>query len=276
MVVYLAFKDGDIFPNIRELKKQMKILLTNDDGIESRSLNELWKRLAKEHDVWVVAPSEQKSACSHSINIKDAVRFKEIEPRVFACYGTTVDCVLISLRGFIKEEIDMVISGINLGPNLGTDIIYSGTAGGARQGALMGKPSIAASSYSRDEDADYTCQIGFLAKNLGLFARLWSADHFININFPLSYNNGNPVAITFPARRTYTDRLRTQEQSDGTVSIVVEGDEPGAIEEAGSDYDAVKKNKVSISPVLVHPGRLVDWENYQTATFEPWNGRCHK
>jgi 5'-nucleotidase len=253
----------------------MKILLTNDDGIGSANLTDLGKRLSAEHEVWIVAPASERSACSHSLNMRGPVLFRELGPRTFTCEGSTVDCVFIALRGFIAEGVDMVISGINLGPNLGTDIIYSGTAAGAREGAIMGKPSVAASAYSRDPLGDFKCEIEFIAKNIDVLYGLWTADHFININFPADFNNKNGVEITFPSRRLYFDRLHTERKADGIISVRVDGDEPGAVRADGSDYDAVKNNKVSISPVLVHPDSADNTDVYRNAVFNS-RGGCNR
>jgi 5'-nucleotidase len=254
----------------------MNILITNDDGIEARGLAALAMRLERDHSVFVVAPDGERSACSHSINIKGELAFRKVGSRSFACEGSTVDCVLIALRGFIREEMDMVISGINLGPNLGTDIIYSGTAGGARQGALMGKPSVALSAWSREPDADYACQAEFVARNLDLLKKLWTRDHFININFPARLDSKTRIAVTFPSKRTYYDNVKTRTGEGDTLFVSVEGDEPGALHEPGSDFDAVKANAVSISPILIHPLLMPDWESYKNAAFIPVNGGCVK
>ncbi len=252
----------------------MNILLTNDDGIESKSLVALGRKLSKQHDVWIIAPASERSACSHSINMRGPVLFRELGARTYACEGSTVDCVFIGLRGFINEGIDMVVSGINLGPNLGTDIIYSGTAAGAREGALMGKPSIAVSACSRDPNEDFGCESDFIARNIEVLRGLWSADHFININFPLRFGGDSEIEITFPSRRLYFDRLSRETGESGVISVRVDGDEPGAVHEKGSDYDAVKNDRVSISPVLVYPESRCETTGYRKAVFMPWNGGC--
>ena len=123
----------------------MRILLTNDDGIHSEGIRQLEKTLGARHELWLVAPESEKSGGSHSITLKDSIRARCMGEHRFACRGTTADCVIISLLGLIPPKVDMVISGVNHGPNLGTDILFSGTAAGARQGALMGVPSVAIS-----------------------------------------------------------------------------------------------------------------------------------
>jgi len=245
----------------------MNILVTNDDGINCKNMLNLADRLSINHNVWIVAPQTEQSGCSHSINIRKEIVFKKVRNHVFACSGSTVDCVLISLLGAIDEPIHMVVSGINPGPNLGTDILYSGTAAGARQGALMGKPSIAFSASSRDPQADLSSELEFIALNLELFGKLWTPSHFINVNFPLNMNDKTGVEITFPSQRTYNDNLVAKPGTDSSISYLVDGDEPGAIDESGSDFDAVQRNSISVSPILIRPMMHEDREPYKSARF---------
>ena len=123
----------------------MRILLTNDDSIASEGIKALISALSPAHDVWVVAPETEKSGGSHSITLRDSVRVRMVGEQRFSCRGTPADCVMIAVLGLVPRDIELVISGINHGPNLGTDILYSGTAAGARQSALMGIPSVALS-----------------------------------------------------------------------------------------------------------------------------------
>ena len=123
----------------------MKILITNDDGIFSEGITTLKNALIADHDVWVVAPDTERSGTSHAITLKDAVRMSRIDERTYSCGGTPADCVLYSLLGAVDLDPDIVVSGINHGPNIGTDIIYSGTVAAARQAALMDRPAVAVS-----------------------------------------------------------------------------------------------------------------------------------
>ena len=139
----------------------MRILLTNDDGIESPSLKFLAERLRKKHEIWIIAPDAEKSGSSHSITIKKWLKYTKIDKMVYKCSGTPVDCIILGILHLIKNKIDMVISGPNIGANLGTDIIYSGTAAAARQAALMGIPALASSLYNEEMNSTATrlCQM---------------------------------------------------------------------------------------------------------------------
>jgi 5'-nucleotidase len=127
----------------------MKILLTNDDGINSKGLLELYNRLKEFSDVSVVAPETEQSAVGHAITLSDPLRVKEITPddNFFghAVNGTPSDCVKIAVHSILKSPPDMVISGINIGSNSATNILYSGTVSAATEGTILGIPSIAVS-----------------------------------------------------------------------------------------------------------------------------------
>jgi 5'-nucleotidase len=248
----------------------MRILLTNDDGIESPGLTQLAEKLSSDHDVWICAPEGERSACSHSITLRGPIAVRKKRERVFVCDGTPADCVLISLKGLIDKSIDMVISGINAGPNLGTDIIYSGTVAAARQGALMGIPSLASSFCSREKSSSYEIPVQFLSHNAETFYRLWSKDHFLNLNFPGVMNNGMKVAVTFPSIRYYHDVLKKFHAPDGALYCFLDGGDPDSSMERGSDDYAIKAGMISISPISIHPGYEPVIEQYRTTSF--WKG----
>lgn len=251
----------------------MHILLTNDDGISHPYLKAVADRLAKEHDVWILAPAGQQSACSHAMTLRGPITVKQETGRSYACAGTPVDCVLLAFHGFLPvqpEEIDLVISGINPGPNLGTDIIYSGTAAGARQGALLGKPSFAVSINRMDSNMDLTFHVEFIARNLNTLLDLWSPGYFININFPAHINNCPEVKITFPAKRIYHDNLTRFTAPDGNTYCFFTGDEPESVQEKGSDHYTVLHNNISVSLISIHPIHKIDDKSSRTYVF--WKG----
>ena len=137
----------------------MKILVSNDDGILANGIHALIEALSPCHDVYVVAPDRERSAAGHSLTLHTPLRVEELEPQYGAkrCWmttGTPGDCVKLAINAILsKEELpDLVISGINHGPNLGADILYSGTVSCAMEGAMMGYPSIATSLASMKTD----------------------------------------------------------------------------------------------------------------------------
>jgi len=238
----------------------MRILLTNDDGIGSAGIQAMEDALASGHEVWVVAPETEKSGGSHSITLRDSVRVRRVGERRFSCRGTTADCVIVALLGLVPGPVDVVLSGINHGPNLGTDILYSGTASGARQGALMGKPSVALSLSAYAPPFDFLCAAEFAARNLEIFRTLWTDDHFLNINFPNGGCRDTAPTITFPSRRIYSDRLHTYAAPNGDVFCFVHGEIPDAHFEEGSDAQVIAEGRISISPIHAHPRNWVSIE----------------
>jgi len=243
----------------------MKILLTNDDGIHSPGLEALVDAL-KNHEIWIAAPDKERSASSHSITIKDPVRFHQTGERSFACGGTPADCVLFSLRGALPIRPDLIISGINLGANLGIDLLYSGTAAAARQGALMGVPSIAASQCSYSPPFFFSRGAEFLAANLEVLISLWHPDHFININIPNRETGTLEPRITIPGRSSYQDVLTTMKGPYGDSFHFLSGKRE---EEKGEGFDtqAVEAGFVSISPVFLFPMNHREEEAYRRAAF---------
>lgn len=231
----------------------MIILLTNDDGIGSPGLAALEETLAPKHDVWVVAPERERSGTSHAISLREPVKFKQVGEQAFSCGGTPADCVLFPLLGAIPVKPDVIISGINMGPNLGTDIIYSGTAAAARQAALMGYPAVAISIVTYTEPFFFSSGADFIAGAIQPIVRKWRDDHFLNINIPNVERNSLPVQITHPSRRIYLDSLSSFQGPGKKMYYFLEGPVPEAHPEEGSDWDAVSKNRISLCPVYLHP-----------------------
>ena len=249
----------------------MQLLLTNDDGVESVSLSALSRRLGAEHEVWTLAPERERSASSHSITLREAIKVRKLDDRTYACSGTPADCVILAALGVIDARIDMVISGPNIGPNLGTDIIYSGTAAAARQAVLMGIPALATSLVGSHNDESIDYAVEFVARNLPLFKELASSNHFLNINFPDAIKPGENISITFPSLRIYRDELDTEIGSNNTIYCKIKGPPPESRMEHGSDYDAVAAGMISISPIMIHPLNHQIESRYRSASI--WSGK---
>jgi 5'-nucleotidase len=247
----------------------MRILLTNDDGVTSQGICALASTLASSNEVWVVAPETEKSGGSHSITFRDSIRVRRLGERRFACRGTPADCVIVSVLGIVPKDIDLVISGINHGPNLGTDILYSGTAAGARQGTLMGVPSVALSLGTYVPPFDFSAAADFAARNLEIFRELGTDDHFLNINFPAACRPDATTVITFPARRIYREKLSTHTAPNGDIYCFMSGEFPEAHSEDGSDCTALEQGRISISPIHAHPRNWASIEeSYRGVKFK--------
>jgi 5'-nucleotidase len=233
----------------------MNILLTNDDGVESPGILLLAEALRKDPSrrVYVLAPDSDRSGYSHSIRfLWGPIKVSPRGPDTWACSGTPADCVIMALMGVLPFRPDLVISGINRGANLGTDIVYSGTAAAARQAGLGNIPAIALSLAGREE-FHWDMAVSWAVDHLEELRKLWIADTFINVNIPNSPGGPRGMAETVPARMLYSDRLVNFAAPGGDSWYFVEYGRPRPQVETGTDWEAVSKNMVAVSPVYIHP-----------------------
>jgi 5'-nucleotidase len=167
----------------------VRILVTNDDGIHAPGLA-VAEKIARaiSDDVWVIAPETEQSGASHSLTLASPLRLRAIDARHFAVSGTPTDCVLMGARQLLKDNPpDLVLSGVNIGSNVGDDVTYSGTIAGAMEGTSLGIPSIALSQEVGESRADVDWSVaethgpGVVQKLLGLG---WPPGTLINVNFP--------------------------------------------------------------------------------------------
>ena len=244
----------------------MTILLTKDDGIYSPGLAALQEEFSRHHDVWTLAPDGERSGFSNSITISEPIRCTRVGDQAYASSGTPADCVILGTRGAIPVQPEVVISGINIGPNLGSDIVYSGTCAAARQAAYRSIPGIAASLNSFHAPFHFAPLARFLAEHLDELLALWNEDHFINVNAPnLAEFRG--AAITTPAMRRYDDQLLPFEPPRGGTYYFVDG-KPAATEiAAGTDWHAVEHGLVSVSPVMLDPVNHAVEARYRDLSF---------
>lgn len=247
----------------------MKVLLTNDDGYSSQGLQTLHSQIAalrSDVELWIVAPDGDRSGKSHSITLKDAIRSKQLDERMYQTSGSPADCVMTAVLGLMETPPDLIVSGINHGPNLGTDLTYSGTAAAARQGAYMNIPSVAVSLVSIRPPFEFEPLAVMVAKNLETFIELWDEHHFVNINGPGKFTDD--VRITHPCRRFYNDTLENFQAPDGDRYWFLGGQPDETLEEPGSDLEAILAGAISVSPIHLHPvNNLIDRE-YEKADFQ--------
>lgn len=169
----------------------MRLLLTNDDGINAKGLYELAKELQKEHDIIIAAPCSQRSACGHSITLTtpidvEEVKLQAIKGKAYSIDGTPADCVRIGIDKLSEEKIDMVVSGINSGFNLGTDVIYSGTVSAAIESAIYKIPSLAISVEIKKDEEKYETAAKYAAEVLRkVNLKDIEGDVVLNVNVPL-------------------------------------------------------------------------------------------
>jgi 5'-nucleotidase len=234
----------------------MRLLLTNDDGINAPGLKALARELQKHHEIIIAAPDSQRSASGHSITITRPIVVKEvkldgIECKAYSLDGTPADCTRIAVDRLIDNKVDMVVSGINRGLNLGTDVLYSGTVSAAVEAAIYRIPSIAVSmDIKEEEEPDYSIAADYAAVILKKAAENnIGNDIVININVPLipkSEIKGIKVCRigTRLYENTYTDTIL----GDKYLSMEIKGNviDMGN-EEADTCY--LKQGYVTVTPL---------------------------
>jgi 5'-nucleotidase len=228
----------------------MRILISNDDGYEAKGIKQLTKSLSEIAEVIVVAPSENKSAASSSLTLGRPLKPIQIEKNIYAIDATPTDCVHLALCGFIKESIDLVVTGINFGANLGDDTIYSGTVAGAIEGRFLGLPSIAMSLASWECNHFETA--GEIAKRL--VAQIGNSqiafNTILNVNvpdIPLSEIKG--IRSTRQGSRHKSEPSIKDKEDSSLYWIGENGKEADNLE--GTDFHAISNNFVSVTPLQI-------------------------
>ena len=226
------------------------ILVTNDDGVLSPGIQLLAKRLKELDSVVIVAPDRERSAAGHSMTLHRPLLIEEIRDAVYSVNGTPTDCVNIAVKGLLKEVPRLVVSGINKGPNLGDDVTYSGTVAGAIEARLLGVPSFAVSLAAREnfrfaDAAEVALTIAAMIFDQGL-----SEGTLLNVNVPnvpLSEIKG--TAISRLGKRIYHQMTVERVDPRGKKYYWIGGGDPDWEREEGTDFDAIDRNFVSITPL---------------------------
>jgi 5'-nucleotidase len=231
----------------------MKILLTNDDGYGAEGLMELEAALALEHEVTIIAPMTNRSGCSQALTLGQNLRLQRHSPTHFAASGNPTDCVILAKSLDFFPQFDLVVSGINHGPNIGTDVMYSGTAAGARQAIYMGIPGIALSYASYEVKGNFTTIAQSFSKKLGAFLHQLSPEAFLNINFPQGFSGSEEWLESTLAPRRYADWAKVQEAGHDLWEVTLEGDPSPSVPPTGSDWDLLEQGKVAYSWVYGEP-----------------------
>ena len=228
----------------------MRILISNDDGYQADGIIQLTKSLSEIAEVIVVAPSENKSAASSSLTIGNTLKPIQIENNVYAIDATPSDCVHLALCGFIKESIDLVVTGINFGANLGDDVIYSGTVAGAIEGRFLGLPSIALSLASWE--CNHFDTAGNIAKILvdQIDKAPLSTNTIINVNIPdIPMHEIKGIKTTRMGSRHKSAPSIQDSKNPSLFWIGENGKEADNVE--GTDFHAISNNYVSVTPLQI-------------------------
>ncbi len=231
----------------------MFILLTNDDGINNSGINTLYNILGHEHKVIIVAPETEMSATSHSISLHSPLRVRKIDNNHYTVNGTPTDCINLAIFHILKDTPDLIISGINQGPNLGTDVTYSGTVAAALEGAILGIKSIAIScvDYSVNDFTKHSEFVKFFIQNIKKAKHLFQGA-FININMP-AFIKGPPydIAVTRLSSRRYDKVIERRRDPRGREYFWIAGEPMNTDNGRGTDVYAIKHNHISITPLKV-------------------------
>jgi 5'-nucleotidase len=231
-----------------------RILVTNDDGIYAEGLAVLRDALATVGEVTVVAPERPRSASGHAITLHKPLRIETVRipwgGEGYAINGTPSDCVVLGLFAIMDGQCDVVVSGINLGPNLGEDLTYSGTVSAAMEGAICGKPAIAVSVADYDKP-DYRPAARFTARLVEqVLAEGLPRDILLNVNVPnLPEEEILGVEITRQGKRRYEGRVERRLDPRGRAYYWLGGEIIEDIAGTGSDGEAIMQGKISITPL---------------------------
>lgn len=228
----------------------MRILLSNDDGCTAPGLCSLYEALCAEHTVTVVAPDRNRSGASNSLTLRNPIRAEQRGDGFFCVDGTPTDCVHLALTGLLDDDPDMVISGINAGPNLGDDTLYSGTVAAALEGRHLGCASIAVSSVSiAPQHYDTAVRV-----TLALVARLATSrlpgDTILNVNVPdLPYGELRGIVPTRLGSRHRAEPATPAKDPRGRPIWWIGAVGPGEDCGPGTDFHAIANAQVSVTPL---------------------------
>jgi 5'-nucleotidase len=249
----------------------MRLLCSNDDGILARGLDCLERAARPLGDVWVVAPDREQSATSHSLTLHHPLRPVKLGPQRWQVDGTPTDCVMLAIEALLPDRPDFVLSGINHGPNMGEDVLYSGTVAAAMEGLALGVPSIAFSFAGRvlnAEDSLLDDQVEHLTTVLKHLTSLpdFPADTLLNVNIPaIPSKDVKGVKLTRLGRRVFSDSLTPMKDPWGRDIFWIGGGSVAWTGTDDSDFRAVKDGYISITPLhldLTARDRLDDAEQW--------------
>ena len=226
---------------------QPLILVTNDDGVHAPGIRALAAALRSLAEVQIVAPDREVSACSQSLTLKHPLRADKIDERIHSVDGTPADCVNLALVKLLARRPDLLVSGINRGANLGEDVFYSGTVGGAREGTFFGVPSISVSLAARAE-SDFRHAAAFAARLAGLVMEKGLPERtLLNVNVPPGVPIG--VAVTVQGRREHEGTIfEGLDPRRRTYYWIEEGRDRWVTDEM-SDIHAIRQGLISVTPL---------------------------
>lgn len=231
------------------------MLITNDDGIASPGIAALVQAFDRAADVVVVAPEHERSATGHAITLHKPLRATPAAipgspARAWSTNGTPADCVALGLLDLLAQRPDVVVSGINVGPNMGRDLTYSGTVSGAMEGAIFRVPSIAV-SIGAFRDPVFSVAAAFAVELArAILERGLPEDTLLNVNVPnLPAREIGGVAITRQGTKRYISRLEKRSDPRGRTYYWLTGEPAPQQDEEGTDSWALARGRISVTPI---------------------------
>lgn len=245
----------------------MKILVSNDDGYMARGINALATALSEIAEVILMAPDRNHSGASNSLTLHSPLRVHQVEKNRYFVNGTPSDCVHLALSGFLDEEPDLVVAGVNHGANLGDDVIYSGTVAAAMEGRFLGLPAIAVSlvvdRHGRNFDAAARVARDLVKR---LQDNPLPGDVILNVNVPdRPFEELRGVEVTRLGFRHRSEALLKNKDPQGRTIYWIGPAGPGQDAGPGTDFAAIERGAVAVTPLKVdltrHEAlpRLAEW-----------------
>lgn len=243
------------------------VLVTNDDGVNSLGIVALAHAMQRVGEVVVVAPDRERSAVGHALTLHHPLRVSDLGSGVFSIDGTPTDCVNIGIHKLLSKKPDVVVSGVNHGGNLGDDITYSGTVSAAMEATLMGIPAIAVSLVTSGLGKNFSAAAAIAASLASVVVKKGlPPDTFLNVNVPdMDENQLCYPIITSQGKREYEGEIISKVDPRGRNYYWIGGNAPQFRDVEGTDYHAIKRGHVSITPLHL------DLTNYASmATLREW------
>jgi 5'-nucleotidase len=232
----------------------MRVLVSNDDGVDAPGIHVLARHLATVGEVIVVAPDRDRSGASNSLTLDQPIRVTRLDDNRYRVAGTPTDCVHLALSGLLDVEPDIVVSGINNAANLGDDVIYSGTVSAAMEGRFLGLPAIAVSLVTRDHKGEHfeSAALAVMLLMRKLVIDPLPADTILNVNVPdLPWEQIRGLSVARLGRRHRSAPCIAQQDPRGRpiwwIGPAGEAEDDGP----GTDFHAVREGYVSITPIHV-------------------------
>ena len=242
----------------------MHILVTNDDGVTAPGLLALAQAMREFGEVSILAPNRNWSASGHVKTLHRPLRIQEVTlddgTHAFSCDGAPSDGVAMAMMGIVPNKLDLVVSGINPGPNMGHDVTYSGTVTAAMEAVIHGLPGIAVSFGAFRDEYDFSVAAAIAQKVVRTVINRLEPEMLLNVNVPVCpLDEIKGIRITHQGLRVYRDALDKRLDPRGRPYYWIGGEEPIGVPDNGSDFGAVEQGYVSVTPLQL------DLTAYQTA-----------